>query len=284
MDSRATAILRVSLGLALVLAANACNGARCYSQESAGSASKDDDRGKRLEQMKELARAFKVVAIAGNDRIPLKLAPEPLHRFTDPTRQKSDGVVWVWRLSGRPGALLVIEPEPKIWSFEFVSLSTGRVAANNGTVRWEPTTAGVEFHEVPGAVAPAEGPVERLRQIREITNRFSAREFWHVTGTNYPLRLLPHPIDRYSDAAGGVLDGAFFIFANATNPEVILLIEARRHGKGVSKWHYAAATLTTAAPTLLLDRKVVWSSSSKFGYLAGDPYFFGRWTRDQSEQ
>ena len=120
--------------------------------------------------------------------------------------------------------------------------------------------------------------------MRDLAKRFSAREFWHVTGTNYPLRLLPHPIDRYSDATAGVVDGAFFIFANATNPEVILLIEARRGDNSATSWSYAAATLTTAAPSLLLDRKVVWSSGSKFGYLAGEPYFFGRWDRDRPEK
>jgi len=203
-------------------------------------------------------------------------------RWTDPTRQNNDGALWVWKSSGRPLAILAIEPQPTVWSFEFVSLSTGLVAADNGRVRWQPTTAGVEFHDVPNALAPADGPAERLRQMRAIAKRFSASEVWHVTGLHYPLRLLPQPIDRYSDAAAGVIDGALFIFANTTNPEVMLLIEARRHGKRVPTWSYSAAPLTTAAPTLLLDRKEVWKSGSKFGYLSGEPYFFGDWNRDRS--
>ena len=118
--------------------------------------------------------------------------------------------------------------------------------------------------------------------MRDLAKRFTAREFWHVTAQNYPLRLLPHPIDHYSDAKSGLVDGAVFIFANTTNPEVLLLIEARRNGNGSATWFYAAETLTTAAPTLLLDRKEVWSSGSKFGYLSGEPYFFGEWARHRS--
>jgi hypothetical protein len=251
-------------------------------QDSASPASKDDDRAKRLEAMRQLARAFKVVAIEGDDRSPLQLAPDPLHRWTDPTRQNSDGVLWVWRSAGRPTAVLAIEPQPTVWCFEFVSLSTGRVEADNGSVRWAPTTAGVEFHEIPDAPAPAAGETERSRQIRDLAQRFTAREFWHVTAQHYPLRLLPHPIDRYSDAKSGLVDGAIFIFANTTNPEVLLLIEARRNGNGQPTWSYAAETLTTAARTLLLDRKEVWNLGSKFGYLSSETYFFGEWQRHRS--
>ena len=118
--------------------------------------------------------------------------------------------------------------------------------------------------------------------MRDILKRFSAREFWHVTGINYPLRLLPHPIDRYTDDRTGVVDGALFIFANTTNPEILLLIEAKKNAGGAMTWSSAAATLTTAAPTLLLDQKEVWNSGAKFGYLWNESYFFGEWNRVQS--
>ena len=104
--------------------------------------------------------------------------------------------------------------------------------------------------------------------------RFSASEFWNVTRRNYALRLLPHPIDRYSDAASGLVDGAIFIFAKGTNPEALVIIEARRGASGATSWSYAAETLTTAAPTLKLDRKDVWTSPKKYGYLSNETYFF----------
>ncbi len=245
-------------------------------------AKKDAETAKRLEAMRDLARAFKMVAIEGDERSPLQLAQAPLHRWTDPTRQKSDGVLWAWRSSGRPVAVLAIEPQPTYWSFEFVSLSTGRVQADNGLVTWAPQTAGVEFKEIPNGPAIAAGAAERLRQMRDLAKRFSGSEYWHVTKIHYPLRLLPHPIDRYSDPDAALVDGAVFIFANTTNPEILLLIEARKRGNGPATWWYAAATLTTAAPALSLDRKEVWTSGSKFGYLLRESYFFGEWPRDRS--
>jgi hypothetical protein len=273
---------RLLLTIVVLLVAHPVNKRWVRAQDSARPVSKDDDRAKRLKEMRQLANAFKVVAIEGNDRTSLQLAPDPLHRWTDPTRQNSDGVLWAWRSAGRPIAVLAIEPQPTFWCFEFVSLSTGRVEADNGSVRWAPKTAGVEFHEIPDAPTPAAGETERSRQLRDLANRFTAREFWHVTAQHYPLRLLPHPIDRYSDVKSGLVDGAIFIFANTTNPEVMLLIEARRQGQGPATWSYAAETLTTAAPTLTLDRKEVWSSGAKFGYLSDEPYFFGEWPRNRS--
>jgi hypothetical protein len=48
------------------------------------------------------------------------------------------------------------------------------------------------------------------------------------------------------------MDGAVFIYVNGTNPEVLLLIEARRRG-GLLNWSYAAAPLARASVTLSLD-------------------------------
>jgi len=164
--------------------------------------------------------------------------------------------------------------KPETWSFEFVSLSTGPVEAVDDRLRWTPRKAGVVFRDVPDAPVPATGEAERLRQMKDLLKRFSADEFWNVTAQAYTLRLLSHPIDRYADPASGLVDGAIFIYANGTNPEVLLLIEARRGAGGATSWSYAAAPLTTAAPTLRLDRKDVWTSPNKYGYLSNESYFF----------
>ena len=134
------------------------------------------------------------------------------------------------------------------WSFEFVSLSTGLVESADDRLRWTPQKPGVVFQEIPGAPAPAGDEAARLRQMHDLAKRFSATEFWDVTSQHYPLRLLPHPIDRYQDAASGLIDGAIFMFANGTNPEALLLIEASRRGNGPPKWTYAAATSPRLRP------------------------------------
>jgi hypothetical protein len=257
-------------------------------QDADAPAAKKDVSAKQIAEMRRFVERFQTVAIAEGRRTPVPLEREPLHRWTDPTRGTNDGALWVWRPAPgvRPVAALAINlnlENLKIWSFEFISLSTGLVESNDGQLRWEPREPGLVFKEIPGAPAPAASEAARHRQVRDLAKRFSGTEYWKVTDQNYPLRMLPHPIDRYHDHRAGLVDGAIFVFANGTNPEALLLIEAQKQGDGPPKWTYAAQTLTTAAPTLKLDRKEVWTTPNKYGYLFQEAYFFGEVPRVQTD-
>ncbi len=268
-------------------------------QAPASPDAKEDARAARLAEMKQIAGSFQAVAIDGNSRTPAALAREPLYRWTDPTRENSDGTLWAWRSSGRPIAVLAVELYPQnqafgaVWAMEFTSLSTGPIEVEggehfdrtysdlsppraDGTLRWAPVKGGITFRELPDAPAPAAGEAERLRQMRDLAKRFSAREFYNINSQNYTLRLVAHPIDRYTDAASGLVDGAIFAFANGTNPEVLLAIEARRQGKGSPTWSYAAAPLTRAEPTLRLGKQDVWTHPVKAVPTPEDTYFLAR--------
>ena len=98
----------------------------------------------------------------------------------------------------------------------------------------------------------------------------------HIKSQDYALRLLSRPIDRYADLASGLMDGAIFIYANGTNPEVLLAIEVGRRGAGSPTWSYAAAPLTRAAPTIRLDRQDVWTHPTKVVTSPEDTYFLAR--------
>ena len=146
------------------------------------------------------------------------------------------------------------------WSLEFVSLSTGLVEAHDGQFdggRKRP----VSSSERSRRPAPADDQPKRLRQIRDLLKRITASEFYD--GKHYTLRLLPHPIDRYADPASGVVDGAIFIYANGTNPEILLLIEARPRAAGPPAWSYAAAPLSRAQVSLKLDGRISGRSPTK---------------------
>jgi hypothetical protein len=231
---------------------------RVSAQDPADTSVKEEER-KKLAEMQEIARGYQVSAIdETGKRTPAAVAAEPLHRWTDPTREFSGGALWACRASGRPVAIYGLELYGTSWSHEFVSVSTGRVVADNGRVHWAPSKGGVEFHEVPEAPAPAADEAGRLRQLRDLARRFAAREFW--AGRNYVLRLLPHPIDRYTDPSSGLVDGAIFAYANGTNPELLLLLEARRHADGPPRWWYAAARLGRAELNLKLGPRDVRSA------------------------
>jgi hypothetical protein len=266
----ASALVLVSVAQRRVTAQDSVDPIKKNAQGTAQPATKDDESSIRLQQMTEIAHGFKFVTVDGATRIPAELVPNPLHRWTDPTRPFSGGALWVSKSHGRPVAILAIELYAA-WSLEFVSLSTGLVEAQDGQVRWRPQKAGVEFREIAGAPVPADDQPKRLRQMRELARRISAREFYD--NQHYALRLLPQPIDRYADPASGAIDGAVFIYAHGTNPEILLLIEARRQGSGPPAWTFAAAPLTRAQPTLKLDGKDIWTSPTKENTTPEQPYY-----------
>ena len=227
-------------------------------QDRGGTAIKDEER-RKLAEMEGIARGYRVSVIDEKDnRSPAAIVGEPLHRWTDPTREFSGGALWAFRSSGRTVAIYGLELYGTSWSHEFVSLTTGRLIADEGPVRWAPSKGGVAFREVPDAPAPAADEAGRLRQLRELARRFAAREIWDRQ--TYALRLLPHPIDRYADPRSGLLDGAIFAYTNGTNPELLLLLEARRRGDGALAWWCAAARFARAELHLTLNRREVWSA------------------------
>jgi hypothetical protein len=145
-------------------------------------------------------------------------------------------------------------------------------------IRWTPTQSGLAFRDVPDAPAPAQTPQNRLFQMRDLIRRFSGVA--HPRGPN-TLRLLTHPIDRYSDPEAGQLDGAIFFFCIGTNPEAMVLLEAQGPSLDKAAWRYAVARVTVAPVEIALDRKGVWAQRyhNDAANTPGSPYFTVRMPR-----
>ena len=227
---------------------------------------------------------------------PAALAEEPAHRWTDPTRAFSGGALWVWRASGRPVAVMGIELYGS-WSLEFVSL-LDRAASGPTTVRCAGRPG--SWRRVPRDSRCA-GPRRRRSQAAPADQRpgeaVLRSEHWKGgDGQHYALRLLTHPIDRYADPASGVVDGAIFVYANGTNPEALLVIEARRQGSDPPRWSFAAVPFSHCEITLDFGSKNVWKCLDKAaGRSAGpnDLYYdvlvpprrlHGRWSDPPEER
>jgi hypothetical protein len=75
------------------------------------------------------------------------------------------------------------------------------------------------------------------------------------------MRLLPQPLYRYEikDEGAQIIDGAVFSFvwSAGTDPEMLLVIEARRTEKG-TRWHYATMRFTNHEITDMYQDKEVW--------------------------
>ena len=66
--------------------------------------------------------------------------------------------------------------------------------------------------------------------MRRAVRAFHFVDNWGETGTTakseWELRLMPTPLLRYSSATNKIIDGALFAFAQGTNPEALVLVEA----------------------------------------------------------
>lgn len=288
---------RRSLAHAMITLAGLLLGAPAIAQEPDGA----DGRNARLTEMEGLVRAIRVTAPP--EEAPVPLIPQPLHRWNDPTREFSDGSLWAAGATGRPRALIAVElyTDPQygeFWAYELVSLAPGPIEAEadgryvplsvpympgaGGPLRWSPRQAGVTMTPIADAPEPAATDAARLRQMKALLARVSA----HEVGGNQPgaekteLRPLPRPIHRYADPSRGLTDGALFLFAYGTNPELLVLIEAIRDANQ-PRWQLGFARLSRAAPTARLDGHEAWSRPYADAPAADDPYYITRTTRTQ---
>lgn len=195
-------------------------------------------------------------------------------RWSNPVTGQLYGGVYLWSRNGRPEAIASIykwySPHRHM-SVEFHSLALQPLTAQRNSQQvWNPAGAGVQLQAVPKADPPAGRPFRRLQQMRSMAARFAAR----ATARDDPdqheqLRLLPRPVYRYRLPAATtpsgstetpndtLVDGAMFAFVQGTNPEVILLLEARKTAGG-SQWQYALARQNSVRLQVTCDGDVVW--------------------------
>jgi len=237
----------------------------------------DDDaaRKARLQRMESTVAEFEIEG--AGQRMPPKFTGKPLLRYSDPTRGTGENVLLdasVWRLgeAGRPRALLTLElygeaQTETLISYEFLSLSDSQLKLSHkkyAKVAWQSAGRALKFAPVPDAPTPSGSSAGRLVQMRDLARRFEAIEV--IRMADVKCRLLSQPIDRYQAAADGIVDGALFVYANGTNPELGVLIES--DGKAYS---FAAIRLTSAESHVDLDGKeVARFSSGDFRGVKGD--------------
>ena len=251
---RPTLVLLFVLGLGLPLRA----------QDAQADVEKNE-AAKRLATMKEQPRVYDF-RLGKDESARLKLEPEPVLRWDNPVSRVKDGTVFIWTHNGRPeiAAQVFLSSDGKFWIHEFQSLSVGRLVGQWGERRfWRPAKAAIEPVVVPKAPAPAGSATRRLVQMRSIAKAFSAAVDFRVNPTDttrehYELRLLPKPLHRYGKADSDILDGALFAFVQGTNPEVLLLLEARSADGGY-RWTFGLAPMTGCGVEASRDGKMIWS-------------------------
>lgn len=177
--------------------------------------------------------------------VKLDLAAQPLLHWGNPARNGEDGAVYVWMRAGRPeviGSVFTYRDrrDRVIRKHAFHSLSHQPLSAEfDSRLVWAPKAAGVMFAPVPGAQAPAGDARRRLIQMRSLARQFSVQMI-DLMEQKSELRLMSQPLLRYEPTAGAVTDGAIFAFAIGTDPEALLILEARGEQDSL-QWQYAFA-------------------------------------------
>ena len=195
-----------------------------------------------------------------------------MYRFDVADRNVTDGTVWIWGRSGRPSAVMTVTKHRAArqgphWLTELTSLATGPITGNvEGIGTWQPSRPGVVMRKLPKAPPPAEDAAQRLRQMKDLVRQIRARESSRPReGPSakpvrfFELRVLPQPVHRYADAQSGLIDGGMFVIAYGLNPEVILLIEARREGPSGPEWHCGCAPVANMDLQVDFAGKEIWS-------------------------
>ena len=224
----------------------------------------------RLAVMRRRIAALTAECESNDGLVQVDIISSPLLRYSNQASKvvMLDATVWAWGRVGRPVALASVEPD----GFEVVSLSERPVSfTGKRGLKWKATASDIKWKPVPNADKPGATALIRVRQMKEITARFSAAGYYG-DGTDTELRLLVRHLHRYADPDNKLIDGAIFTFAGGTNPEVILLLECRESIKDQSAWFYGICRLRSGRLVTKLDDLVVWECQGIGGWSDRAPY------------
>ena len=218
------------------------------------------DRKGKIKLLRSYASQLKMTAVSDPDT-PIEFRKQPLMHWTNPTRSDAFGGLYLWTRNSRPmaiaGVFARLEESATHVNQEFHSLTKLPLKIeSDGKQVWTPTVAGVSFRAVADPNTPATSAGARLRQMKNLAGQFSI-----VISTPRSevetLRVLPRPIYRYSEPEAGLIDGAIIAFSPGTDPEALLLVEARS-SPGTRRWHYAIVRCTSWAVRARMNKEVVY--------------------------
>ena len=241
--------------------------------ESTGDPEKE--RHDRLKKMKEVVDE---VSLETTDEPPRKLtrSENPVLRYTNPvTSAFSEGVLFLWLDGKRP--IAAVSPSLRdngaiYWELSSLSDAPLRLT-RDGAVVWQPKSCSRKAELLKDVPAPAESAAARLTQFRAIARKFQVRE--ERRGGWQEGRLLTQPLYRWSDDKAGVIDGALFGYAETTDPELLLMLEARRDSATrEAQWSFTIAKMTSSPVTVSLNEQEIWSVGGywKNPRASTDPY------------
>ena len=214
-------------------------------------------RQERLRSMRQRAEALQLKI---GERPELRrVGKEPLFRYSDSARTTTDGTLWLWTQVERPVAALCLFNDSREgfqWNYELVSLSDSALFVDGRPGwNWRPVVKPRSWILV-SEPEPAGSEPTRLLQMKTLLSQFRAEE--DQDGDQSQLRLLPRPVYRYRCPDEKVEDGAMFLFAYGTNPEVLVQVEALAEAN--RSWRVAFARMSAAHLKVTRGDQTVWAA------------------------
>jgi hypothetical protein len=225
----------------------------------------EDDRARAaatLENGRVEAASYAMRPAADGDQRPIELNPDSLLQWHNSVNQSVFGNIFLWTKAGRPEAVASIYRfySPKVeFAAEFQSLSlTPLIIEKDGEEVWTPREAGVVLHAFEDAATPSQSRSQRLIQMRQLADEFAV-QLTDWSEETYSLRLMPRPLYRYESTDPEVLDGALFAFTYTTDPELLVMVEARKTETGF-QYMYGHARMNVGAVTVTYRDQEVWTA------------------------
>ncbi|MCS7466899.1 hypothetical protein NZK35_09605 [Stieleria sp. ICT_E10.1] len=195
------------------------------------------------------------------DGVALSRVPRSLLRWSKATQGSAFGDTYIWTHQGCAEAIVSIYAvtSKRIFDAEFQSLSDETFTMHrDGIPKWSPAKPGVEFRPIADIRPPTNSATTRLGQMNRIARQFRAEFSPHTAPDEISrLRLLSKPLYRYESTNEKILDGAVYGFVDSTDPELLLVIEARRTDAG-STWVYSPARSRHDQLRLYYRDELVW--------------------------
>ncbi len=130
--------------------------------------------------------------------------------------------------------------------------------------RFQAGKPGIKFAPIPNADPPADKARARTLQIKALKDRFSGRLNVNTEKQGgAETRFMARPLFEYSEPDSQLPRGGIFgMTSTGTNPDLLLIIEARPDENGKLRWEHAHARMTSATLVVRLDDVEVWSEGS----------------------
>jgi hypothetical protein len=244
-----------------VLAAMVLSAAPWASQANAQQTTESDPAMETLQNGQQEAALYSLRRADGGAKA-IVLNENSLLRWHNSVNQSVYGNIFIWLHAGRPELVASIYRfyEPKVeFAAEFQSLSLAPLVMEKGGKEvWTPKRPGIVFEEFPGAASPSQSKPQRLLEMRNLAEQFSV-QLTDWSGETYLLRMMPRPLVRYESPESEVLDGALFAFTYTTDPELLVMVEARKSSEG-HRWMYGLARMNIGELKVSYRDREIWTA------------------------